>query len=209
MTVRYQIMMKKTIYLFIFVAINISLSACFVSPKKRIEWKEYDESKHFVATLTQGQVDTLKTWDFCWANVQPIIKMMGTHGDWEVDNLEKLAPAQKALFFFWSLDAEVTSGGFIQFYWNQLEYQVEPLIAGLELVGDKELVKLVKKADAEYKKSEELFKECRKKGDLHKLYAELKELKSYRTEYENLQNSSISIMENYIRKHPNAFFVKK
>jgi hypothetical protein len=201
--------MKKTIRTFIFFIISASLSACFVSPKKRIEWKEYDESKHFTATLTQGQIDTLKTWDFCWANVQPILKMMGTHGDWEVDNLKKLAPAQKALFFFWNLDAEVTSGGFIQFYWNGLDYQVEPLIAGLELVGDKDLVKLIKKADAEYKKNEKLFEECRKKGDLHRLYAELKELKSYRTEYENLQNNSVALMESYIRKNSKDFFLKK
>lgn len=201
--------MKKTRKLIPFFILILSLSACFISPKKRIAWKEYDESKHFTATLTQGQIDTLKTWDFCWANVQPLIKMMGTHGDWETSNLEKLAPAQKVLYFFWSLDAEVTSGGFIQFYWNEFDYQVEPLIAGLEMVGDKDLVKLVKKADAEYQKNKSLFEECRKKGDLAKLYAQLKELKSYRTEYENLQNNSIVLMESYIRKNPKMFYVQK
>lgn len=201
--------MKNIVKIILFSFISISLSACFISPKKRIEWKEYDESKHFTATLNKAQIDTLKTWDFCWANVQPIIKMMGTHGEWEASNMKKLAPAQKALFFFWSLDAEVTSGGFIQFYWNELDYQIAPLLAGLELIGDKELLKLVKKADAEYQKHQDLFSECHKKGDLHKLYVELKELKSYRTEYENLQNNSIVLMENYIRKNPKMFFVEK
>jgi uncharacterized protein YwqG len=37
---------------------------------------------------------------------------------------KRLSPGQKALFFIWYLDAEVTNGGFIQFYWNGKGYDL-------------------------------------------------------------------------------------
>lgn len=45
----------------------------------------------------------------------------------EKDLATRFSPAQKALYYVWYLDAEVTNGGFIQFYWNDYRKYI-PLI---------------------------------------------------------------------------------
>jgi hypothetical protein len=50
------------------------------------------------------------------------------------------------------LDAQVTNGGFIQFYWNGYEVYLPSIKKGLELMGFTDLLKIINKSEKEYDK---------------------------------------------------------
>ena len=93
----------------------------------------------------------------------------------EIELSKRLSEGQKALYFFWYLDAQVTNGGFIQFYWNYYRRYLPPIIEGLKLIGDENLLELVVRADKKYLENKDKFDFQRIEDDWGPLYDKLKD----------------------------------
>jgi hypothetical protein len=129
--------------------------------------------------------------------------------DNEVELATRFSKGQKALYFFWFLDAEVTNGGFIQFYWNGRDMYLPAIIEGLKLIGDKELLDLVYKADKEFEINKKQFEAQRQKDDWDPLYDNLKNFDDYDARYYEIHDETMSLIEQYARQHPDEFGVLK
>src|SRR5688572_23434047 len=131
-------------------------------------WDKEDPSNQLRPELNKIQFDTLKSWDLGWFLLEPI--NIAKDVDDEVELAKRFSTGQKALYFFWLLDAEVTNGGFIQFYWNGRDMYFPPIIDGLKLIGDKELLDLIDKADKEFEINKDKFEKQREEDDWEPLY---------------------------------------
>jgi hypothetical protein len=168
-------------------------------------WAKEDPSNHLRPELNKTQFDTLKSWDLGWFLLEPINIAKGV--DDEVELAKRFSKGQKALYFFWFLDAEVTNGGFIQFYWNGRDMYLPPIIEGLKLIGDKELLDLVNKADKEFEINKKKFEDQREKDDWEPLYDNLKKFDEYDSTYYEIHDKTMTLFEKYARDHPNEFGV--
>ena len=133
--------------------------------QERIDYfAEFNEAKHFLPKVKWNDIKDLSRSDFLWEILEPI-SIMIENAKYEEARVKRLSPSQKALHFFWYLDAQVTNGGFIQFYWNGYEVYVPALKKGLALVGYSELLNTVIKSEADYDKHLDKFTEWRDKED--------------------------------------------
>ncbi|MDQ8053432.1 MAG: DUF4375 domain-containing protein [Pedobacter sp.] len=148
------------------------------------QYNSFDKKNHLQPEINKLDFDTLHRWDLGWALLEPI----NIASDDEHEKLlsKRLSPGQKALYFFWYLDAEVINGGFSQFYQKGYRKFLPPILAGLQLIGDNELFELVKKADAKYEVGRNDFDE------LDEVY--------YR-----IHDRTMDLIEKYARQHPNEF----
>ena len=76
-------------------------------------YNTYDKLNHLQPFFDRAKFDTLHRWEFGWAILEPI--NIAKNDEDEKILATKFSPGQKALYFIWYLDAEVTNGGFIQF----------------------------------------------------------------------------------------------
>ena len=116
---------------------------------------------------------------------------------------------QKALYFFWYLDAQVTNGGFIQFYWNGYRRYLPTILKGLELLEDKDLIGLITKVDKEYLSNLKTFEKHRELNDWEPLYKNLTEFEKYDSIYYSIHDNTMKKIEKYIRLHPDDFVTLK
>jgi hypothetical protein len=190
----------------------IVLTFCSKEEKGRInQWTEFQKENHLQPELNGAEFDTLKSWDFGWFLLEPINIIKDQEED-EKRVTKMFSPGQKALHFFWYLDGEVTNGGFIQFYLNGYGKYVPAIIDGLTLIGDDDMVELVKKADALYIKYKVRFDEQTEKIEEEgwgNLYDELKEFDELDEEYYQSHDKTITLLESYARKNPNEFGILK
>ena len=163
----------------------------------------YDTSNHLQPDFNKTSFDTLHRWDFGWAILEPI--NIAKSRDDEKDLSKRFSPGQKALYFFWYLDAEVTNGGFIQFYWNGYRDYLPTIINGLKLVGDSSLIDLIEKADKEYLTNRDKFDTQRKKDDWEPLYDNLTKFEDFDEAYYEIHDQSMDLIEKYIRQNPDEF----
>lgn len=163
----------------------------------------FDTNNHLQPFFDKTTFDTLHNWDFGWAILEPINIAKGK--DDEKLLATRFSPGQKALYFFWYLDGEVTNGGFIQFYWNGYRQYLPPIIDGLKLIGDSLMVDLVNKADEEYLKYKEQFILQRQKNDWQPLYDNLKKFDEYDSIYYATHEKTMDLIEKYARKYPDEF----
>jgi hypothetical protein len=170
-------------------------------------WDKADLSNQLRPELNKTQFDTLKSWDLGWFLLEPI--NIAKDVDDELELAKRFSKGQKALYFFWFLDAEVTNGGFIQFYWNGRDMYLPPIIEGLKLIGDKELLDLVDKADKEFEINKGKFEEQREKDDWEPLYDNLKKFDEYDSTYYEIHDKTMALIEKYAREHPYEFGVVK
>jgi hypothetical protein len=170
-------------------------------------WDKEDPSNQLRPELNKTQFDTLKSWDLGWFLLEPI--NIAADLDEEVEIAKRFSKGQKALYFFWFLDAEVTNGGFIQFYWNGRDMYLPPIIEGLKLIGDKELLDLVEKAEKEFGLHKEKFHEQREKDDWEPLYDNLKKFEEYNSIYYEIHDKTMALIEKYAREHPQEFGLVK
>jgi hypothetical protein len=77
----------------------------------------FEKENHLKPDFDKSEFEELDSWDFGWAILQPI--NLAADKESEKALSKRFSPGQKALYFFWYLDEEVTNGGFIQFYWNE------------------------------------------------------------------------------------------
>ena len=104
-------------------------------------YNTFDTTNHLQPLFDKTQFDTSHGWNFGWAVLEPINIAKGKEDEKLL--AKRFSPGQKALYFFWYLDAGVTNGGFIQFYWNDNRKYLPPIIDGLKLIGDTSMLDLV------------------------------------------------------------------
>ncbi|WP_316823792.1 DUF4375 domain-containing protein [Pedobacter miscanthi] len=147
--------------------------------------------------------DSLHDWDFGWAIVEPINLAKSRDDDKELS--KRFSPGQKALYFFWYLDAEVTNGGFIQFYTNDYREYLPAIKKGLKLIGDHEMVDLISKADDYYLQNEALFVELKKKNRQELLFPKLIGFNQYDETYYKIHDNTMKLLEKYAKERPDEF----
>lgn len=146
----------------------------------------------------------LHSWDLGWAILEPI--NIAADKEEEKTLSKRFSPGQKLLYFFWYLDAEVTNGGFIQFYWNGNRPYLSPILDGLNLIGDQELMNLLKVVDLEYLTNKDKFPSDQNKEDgLESLYDDLKSFDGFDTQYYKVHERTMVLIEKYIRDNPDDF----
>lgn len=166
-------------------------------------YNSFDKDNHLQPIFDKNEFDTLHGWDFGWAVLEPINIANGKEDEKLL--ARRFSPGQKALYFIWYLDAEVTNGGFIQFYWNNNRKYLSPIIDGLKLIGDTSMLELVGKADKEYLAHKDEFILQRQKDDRQPLYDNLKNFDKYDSIYYETHDRIMALIEKYARQNPEEF----
>lgn len=164
---------------------------------------EFNEQEHFRPLLNKANFFRLTGYDFGWFVLEPLSLFVDNRNQ-EIEKGKALSFAQKALYYWWYLDGQVTNGGFVQFYYNGYGHYIPTIIKGLEYIGDSEMTDLVKRADAIYQKNKDTFSRAQVKNLFGSdLYKRLDKLSLLDNEYFNKNKQTIAIIESYFRKHPN------
>ena len=172
-------------------------------PKEDPYW-EFDHSKHFRPKLNTGEFFKLTGFDFGWFVLEPLSEYIQDRKG-ELKKGNTLSYGQKALYYWWYVDAQVTNGGFTQFYFNDYGKYVPTIIKGLKHIGDDKMAELVNRSYELYSKENKKIKDARDgSGDsFSNLYKEFKDFDELDNEYYNLNDRTMKIIENYIRSNPN------
>ncbi len=180
----------------------LNLFGCKSQNENDAYW-EFDKTVHFRPELNKGEFFKLSDFDFGWFVLEPISEFIKDK-EHEIERGKSLSYGQKALYYWWYLDAQVTNGGFVQFYYNGYGPYVSTIIKGLEHIGDTEMANLVKKADKIYKKNKKLMDKAQE-SDLFgsDLYDRLDEMSLLDDKYYEMNEKTMSLIESYIRKNPN------
>ncbi|WP_178988265.1 DMP19 family protein [Winogradskyella schleiferi] len=163
---------------------------------------EFNENNHFRPQLNKGDFYKLSGYDFGWFVLEPLSNFVEDK-EHEIEKTKSFSYGQKALYYWWYLDAQVTNGGFVQFYYNGYESYVPTIIKGMEYIGDKKMADLVKRADKIYQKNKKLVDKAQE-SDLFgsDIYDRLDELSFLDDEYYDINEKTMLLLENYIRKNP-------
>ncbi|MEN0007986.1 DMP19 family protein [Flavobacterium nitrogenifigens] len=161
----------------------------------------FEDENHLRPNFAKSEFDSLTSWDFGWAILEPI--NLGAND--EVGLSQRLSPGQKALYFFWYLDAEVTNGGFIQFYWNGNRKYLPAIIKGLELIGDRDMLKLVDIADKLYLENKDKIESGGTQEDFSRLYDDLIEFDDLDRIFYDKHDKTMDLIEKYARQNPEEF----
>ncbi|QDW25901.1 DUF4375 domain-containing protein [Pedobacter sp. KBS0701] len=193
----------------------ITLLCCHQS--KEIKNKSYTLSEDPYTASDKGQqlrpefsklkFDILHNWDFGWAILEPINIAKSRADDKELS--KRFSSGQKALYFFWYLDEEVTNGGFIQFYVNEYREYLPAIKKGLILIGDQEMIDLISKADEYYLNNKDSFNELKKNNKQELIFSKLEKFNEYDEAYYKIHDNTMKFLEKYARKHPYEFVILK
>jgi hypothetical protein len=198
----------KDIYLIFLILLTISCGQTNndigeVNQSGTYDFNSFDETNHLRPVFEKNIFDTLHGMDLGWALLEPI--NIAKSDEDEQQLLRRFSPGQKALYFIWHLDAEVTNGGFIQFYWNEYGKYMPALKNGLTLIGDTSMLTLVKSADSSYNLNVDKFRINKMKGDWAPLYDSLKVFETLDSVYYTRNERTMQKIENYVRRNPNEF----
>lgn len=163
----------------------------------------FEPENHIKPVFEKNKFNQLKGWDFGWEILETVNVAESSDDDEELS--KRFSPGQKALYFFWYLDAQVTNGGFVQFYWNDYRRYLPTIIAGLTLIGDTDLIELVEMADKEYVLNKQYFDEQVIKGDIAAVYKNLEKFSEYSDRYFEIHDRTMDLIESYVRVHPDEF----
>ncbi len=166
-------------------------------------YNAFDKGSHLKPDFSKTEFDELHAWDLGWALLEPI--NIAEDKESEKALSKRLSPGQKALYFFWYLDSEVSNGGFIQFYWNENRKYLSAILEGLKLVDDKAMIKLVEAADRIYTKNTSRFQVGDSQENFEKLYNELADFEELDLQYFESNDTTMELIEAYIRENPDAF----
>jgi antitoxin component YwqK of YwqJK toxin-antitoxin module len=174
-------------------------------PKDDPYW-EFDKAKHFRPKLNKGDFFKLTGFDFGWFVLKPISEYIQDR-EGELTRGNTLSYGQKALYYWWYVDAQVTNGGFAQFYYNDYGMYVPTIIKGLKHIGDNKMAELVNRSYDLCLKENKKIKDARQGGleAFSNLYKEIKDFDELDDEYYKLNEQTMKNIENYIRKNPNEF----
>jgi len=176
-------------------------------PKNDPYW-EFDQTKHFRPKLNKGDFFKLTGSDFCWFVLEPISDYVQDRKG-ELTKGKTLSFGQKALYYWWYVDAQVTNGGFTQFYYNDYGKYVPTIIKGLKHIGDIKMAELVNRSYELYLKENKKIKDARQGGleAFSNLYKEIKDFDNLDEEYYNLNDQTMKNIETYFRNNPNEICV--
>ncbi|HYE56769.1 MAG TPA: DUF4375 domain-containing protein [Chitinophagaceae bacterium] len=166
---------------------------------------EFNPSGHFRPKISREAFEKQTGFDFGWLLLEPLSDMIKKKRH-EIDRGRRLSYGQKSLYYWWYIDAEVTNGGFVQFYYNGYDEYVPTIVRGLEYINDSEMVALVQRADALYQKKKRIIERARDEqsfGD--NLYDQLEDFEVLDNEYYKLHHQTMARFEAYIRQHPEEF----
>lgn len=199
-------MKKLTTYLII-ISIFTSCDMIFKKSKQTAEidyFSGYDPDNQLRPKINRADFFRSTEFDFGWLILEPICIVESREEEPEL--VKRFSAGQKALYFWWYLDGQVNNGGFVQFYYNGFEIYVPAIIKGLEHIGDKEMVELVKGAHNIYLDNKKLIDKARKK-DLFgsDLYDRLDKLSEFDDRYYEINSQTMLLMEKYAKQHPNEF----
>ena len=166
-------------------------------------YETFEKENHLKPDFDKFEFDALNSWDFGWSILELI--NVGTDSESELELSKRFSLGQKALYFFWYLDGEVTNGGFIQFYWNEKRKYLSAIIKGLELIGDKDMLNLVDKADKLYLENKEKFDSGKTQEDFSKLYDDLIEFDDLDEIFYDKHDKTMNLIEKYARQNPEEF----
>jgi len=172
-------------------------------PKNDPYW-EFDKLQHYKPKLNTGNFFKLTGLDFGWFVLEPISDFIqGPKG--ELTKGKTISYGQKALYYWWYLDSQVTNGGFTQFYFNDYGKYIPTIIKSLKYIGDDKMAELVNRSYEIYLKENRKIKDARLGGleGFSNLYKEIQDFDYLDSEYYNLNDQTMKIIENYIRKNPN------
>ncbi len=171
---------------------------------------EFDKTKHYRPKLNKGDFFKLTGFDFGWFILEPISEYIQDRKG-ELTKGKTLSFGQKALYYWWYVDAQVTNGGLTQFYFNDYGKYVPTIIKGLQYIGDNKMAELVNRSYELYLKENRKIEDARQNGleGFSNLYKEIKDFDELDEEYYNLNEQTMKNIENYIRKNPNEFFLDK
>ena len=167
-------------------------------------YNSFEPAKHLKPDFEKNTFESLHLWDFGWELLEPL-NIATDQENSEIELSRRLSPGQKALYFFWYLDAQVTNGGFIQFYWNGYRKYLAPILQGLQLIGDSAMILLVNKVDEAYSIHKLEFDKQQELGDWESLYDNLTIFEKYDSEYYQSHDKTMSMIEEYARANPDEF----
>ncbi|MFY7733488.1 MAG: DMP19 family protein, partial [Bacteroidia bacterium] len=167
---------------------------------------EFDKTKHFRPKLNKSDFFKLTGFDFGWLVLEPISEFIQDRKG-ELTKGNTLSYGQKTLYYWWYVDAQVTNGGFTQFYYNDYGMYVPTIIKGLKHIGDNKMAELVNRSYELYLKENKKIKDARKGGleAFSNLYKEITDFDELDDEYYKLNEQTMKNIENYIRKNLNEF----
>jgi hypothetical protein len=163
-------------------------------------YNTFDKENHLLPLFDKKIFTDLHDWEFGWALLQPINIAKNAEDDKTLT--QRFSPGQKALYFIWYLDGQVTNGGFIQFYNNNYRKYLPPIIEGLKLIGDSEMLVLIEKVDKEYISHKDIFIE---KKDAETLYEILPQFDEYDAVYFSIHDNTMKLIEKYARDNYKEF----
>lgn len=170
------------------------------------DFEVFDRSNHLRPYLKRESFDTLHCWDLGWAVLEEI--SIAQNDEHEVQLAKCFSPGQKALYFYWYLDAQVTNGGFMQFFLNGYQRYVPTIDAGLRLIGDTATAGLLAQAHADCLAHREEFELVAEgKNDWSWLRERLPRMDKMDEEYFRLHDSTMTRFESFIREHPSEFVI--
>jgi Domain of unknown function (DUF4375) len=189
--------MKRISTLLLFFSCNQKKDNCTKAAKNTMEtYSTFEKASHLLPQFDKKKFDTLHSWDFGWELLGPI--NIATDQENSEDELSKrLSPGQKALYFLWYLDAQVSNGGFIQFYFNGYRKYLELIKSGLMLIGDNKVLELVNKADQEYLLHQSEFEKYRTLRDWSPLYKNLTKFDELDGWYYQSHDHMMELLEKY------------
>lgn len=172
-------------------------------------WK-FDKTQHFRPKLNTEDFFRLSGSDFCYLIIDPMFDFIQDKGA-ELIKGKQLSYAQKALFYWWLVDAQVTNGGFLQFYYNDYGKYVPTILKSLRHIGDNRMADLINRSYELYLEENRSIKDARGKGleAVSLLYKEVNSFDTLDTEYYRLNNKTMKKIENYFRKNPNEVCVNE
>lgn len=165
---------------------------------------EFDKTKHFRPKLNKGDYFKLTGFNFGWFVLEPISDYINeTKGEYK--NANTLSYGQKALYYWWYVDAQVTNGGFEQFYFNGYGIYAQTAIKALKHIGDIKMAELINRSYKLYLKEKKRIDDLRKDifDGFSNLYRENKDFNELNDEYYKINNQTMNNIENYFRKNPN------
>lgn len=108
-----------------------------------------DINSNFKPDISKINYYRLREMDFNWEILKPISdKVTNYCKENQLSHrmgVKILNKEQKALYFWWYLDGQVTNGGFSQFIYNGYDKYFPAILKGLKLLPNKEYYKLVEK----------------------------------------------------------------
>ncbi|MEN2399092.1 DUF4375 domain-containing protein [Flavobacterium sp. MC2016-06] len=128
---------------------NPSDKKIIIEHLKKDEFASIDHNLIFKPEISKIDFYRLKEMDFSWEVLKPLSEKVTAYCEENELNhrigIKILTEEQKALYFWWYLDAQVTNGGFSQFIYNGYDKYFPAILNGLKLLPDQKYYNLIEK----------------------------------------------------------------